>query len=77
MTLPDVGVKVTHPGAAVLAYRTTEWLLPSVHPITQHCWSLFNRTYNIHYHLISENMIQNLLGQLLALLDRFPRQKVM
>lgn len=40
MTLPDVGVKVTHPGAPVFAYRATKRLLPGVHPDV-HCELLF------------------------------------
>ena len=32
VTLPNVSVKVTHPGASVLTDRATERLFPRVHP---------------------------------------------
>ena len=32
VTLSDVSIEVTHPGAAVLTDRATERLLPRVHP---------------------------------------------
>ena len=39
VTLSDVSIKVTHPGAAVLTDRAAERLLPRVHPKLEYCYN--------------------------------------